>query len=151
MRHHFLVVLARAASFASVELWPYSRYYGYHDAGFVTNPSRHPTPESLGEPSNCFVKWLGDLANKDDSYELQEIFENGTISDNVTSIGDLAGQIATPQQTAIGPKVPDPGPDDDPKFEASLLFRSLNYEPEPDCLRNKSTWWFRTTKGTAIG
>ncbi|KAJ9415847.1 hypothetical protein QL093DRAFT_2086910 [Fusarium oxysporum] len=72
------------------------------------------------------------------------------MSDNVTSIEDLSGQIATPQRPiilVIGPHVPDQGPDNDTKVEASLLFRSLNDELEPDCLRNKSTWWFRTYEG----
>ncbi|KAJ4039056.1 hypothetical protein NW761_010327 [Fusarium oxysporum] len=147
MRLHFLVILARAITFASGELRPYSRYYGYHDAGFVTNPSRHPTPESFREPTNCFVQWLRNLVNKKDNHEWEALFEEGTISDDVTSIEDLSGQIATPQRPVvpvIGPQVPDQGPDNDPKVEASLLFRSLNYELEPDCLHNKSTWWFRT-------
>ncbi|KAF5720968.1 hypothetical protein FMUND_3871 [Fusarium mundagurra] len=142
-RNKFLV---RATSFASGELWPYSRYYGQHDAGFVTNPS-HPSPESFGEPSNYFVQWLDDLVHKNDNYELQELFEGGTISDNVTSIKDLSSQIATPQQPLVGPQVPDQGPQNDPMFEANLLFRNLNYELEPDCLRDKSTWWFRTYQG----
>ncbi|KAF5678240.1 hypothetical protein FCIRC_6523 [Fusarium circinatum] len=125
MRNHFLVVLARAITFANGEVWPYTRFYGYHDAGFVTNPSRHPSLESFGQPPNYFVRWLGDLVNK----------------------RDLSGQIATPQQPIIGPQVPDPGPENDSEIEASLLFRNLNYELEPDCLRNKSTWWFRTYEG----
>ncbi|KAF5553649.1 hypothetical protein FMEXI_2298 [Fusarium mexicanum] len=145
MRQHFLLVLTRATSFVSGELWPYTRYYSYHDAGFVTNPSRHPSPEL--EPSNCFVQWLSDLINKNDNCEMQGVFENDTISGNVTSIEDLSGQIATPHRPVIGPQVPNPGPDDDPKLQASLLFRNLNYELEPDCLRNKSTWWFRTYEG----
>ncbi|KAF5250356.1 hypothetical protein FANTH_4456 [Fusarium anthophilum] len=66
---------------------------------------------------------------------------------NATSIEDLSDQIATPHRPIIGPQVPDPGPDDDPKLQASLLFRNLNYELEVDCIRNKSTWWFRTYEG----
>ncbi|KAF5591116.1 ankyrin [Fusarium pseudocircinatum] len=53
------LVLARATSFASGDLWPYDRYHGHHDAGFVTNPSRLPSPESFGEPADYFVQWLG--------------------------------------------------------------------------------------------
>ncbi|KAF4952934.1 hypothetical protein FGADI_6367 [Fusarium gaditjirri] len=147
MRHHFLVILAGAVTFASGELWPYSRYYGYHDAGFVTSPSRHPSLESFKEPTNCFVEWLGTVVNKNDNYELQEVFENGTISDNATSIESLSSRIATPQQPVIGPQVPNQGSDNDPMVEASLLFRSLNYELEQDCLCNKSNWWFRTYEG----
>ncbi|KAF5602854.1 uncharacterized protein FSUBG_7494 [Fusarium subglutinans] len=140
-------LLARAITFANGEVWPYTRFYGYHDAGFVTNPSRHPSPESFGQPPDYFVQWLGDLVNKRDKYQLQGVFEDSSISDNVTSIKDLSGQIATPQQPIIGPQVPDPGPENDPEIEASLLFRNLNYELEPDCLRNISTWWFRTYEG----
>ncbi|RBR19816.1 hypothetical protein FVER53590_25111 [Fusarium verticillioides] len=147
MQHHFLLLLARAISFVSGEPWPYDRYHGHHDAGFVTNPSRHASSESFGEPANYFVQWLGDLIDSDDNYELQELFEDGIISDNGTSMEDLAGHIATPQQPVIGPQIPDQGPDNDQIFEASLLFRNLNYELEPDCLRNKSTWWFRTYEG----
>ncbi|KAF5570190.1 hypothetical protein FPHYL_1466 [Fusarium phyllophilum] len=145
MRRHFLVVLARATTFASSELWPYERFYSYHDAGFATNPPHHSSPESFGEPPNYFTQWLGNLVNNNDTYELQEVFGNGTISGNVTSVEGLSGQIATPRQPAIGPQVPDQGPDND--VEASLLFRNLNYELEPDCLCNKSMWWFRTHEG----
>ncbi|KAG5788785.1 hypothetical protein H9Q69_012156 [Fusarium xylarioides] len=137
----------RAIRLASSELWPYSRYHGRHDAGFITNPSRHPSPEFFGEPANYFIQWLGDLVNKNNNYELHELFEDGIILDNVTSIEDLSKQIATPQKPVIGPQVPGQGPQDDPMFEASLLFRTLNYELEPDCLCNKSMWWFRTYEG----
>lgn len=147
MRHYFLVVLARAASFASAELWPYSRYQGSHNAGFVTNPSRNPTQKASTEPTNYFVKWLGNLVNKNHNHDLQELFESGTVSDNVTSIEDLSGQVATPERPVIGPQVPDHGLYDDPKTEASLLFRSLNYELEPECFYGKVTWWFRTYEG----
>ncbi|KAF5630065.1 hypothetical protein F52700_7423 [Fusarium sp. NRRL 52700] len=136
-----------AIAFASGELWPYSRYYGHHDAGFVTNPSRHELPEPVGEEPDCFSQWLGELVSKDDNYELQGVFENGTISNNVSTIEDLSGQIAIPQQPVIGPQIPDPATDDDPNDDAILLFRSLNYDLEPDCLLNKSTWWFRTYEG----
>ncbi|KAF5985647.1 hypothetical protein FCOIX_2001 [Fusarium coicis] len=147
MQHHFLLLLVRVISFVSGELWPYDRYHGHHDAGFLTNPSRHPSPECFGEPANYFLQWLGDLVNKNDNYELQNLFEDGIISDNVTSIEDLSGQIAMPQQPVIGPQIPAHSPRDDSMFEASLLFRNLNYELEPDCLRDKSTWWFRTYEG----
>ncbi|CVL08573.1 uncharacterized protein FPRN_13175 [Fusarium proliferatum] len=147
MRHHFLVVLGRAITFASAELWPYSRYEGSHNAGFVTNPSRHPSQESFHMPTDYFVQWLGNLVDKDDSHELHNVFEHGTISSNVSSIEDLSNQIATPERLIIGPQVPDQGLHNDPKIEASLLFRNLNYELESECLENKSTWWFRTYEG----
>ncbi|KAF5710387.1 hypothetical protein FGLOB1_5501 [Fusarium globosum] len=141
------IFLARVASFASAELWPYSRYEGSHNAGFVTNPSRHPSQESVQEPTDYFVRWLGSLVEKDDNPDLQDAFENGIISGNGSKIEDLSNQIATPQRPVIGPQVPDRGPDSELKTEASLLFRSLNYELEPECLRNQSTWWFRTYEG----
>lgn len=147
MRHHFLVVLGRATILAGAELWPYSRYEGSHNAGFVTNPSRHPSQESFQEPTDYFVQWLGSLIERDDNPELKDAFEIGTISGNVSKIEDLSSQIATPQRPVIGPQVPDQGPNNDPKIEARLLFRSLNYELEPECLRNQSTWWFRTYEG----
>ncbi|KAJ0146635.1 ZEB2-regulated ABC transporter 1 [Fusarium oxysporum f. sp. albedinis] len=94
--------------------------------------------------------WLRNLVNKKDNHQWEELFEESTMSDNVTSIEDLSSQIATPQRPiipVIGPHVQDQGPDNDPKVEASLLFRRLNDELEPDCLRTKSTWWFRTYEG----
>ncbi|KAF5655128.1 ankyrin protein [Fusarium sp. NRRL 25303] len=123
------------------------RYEGSHNAGFVTNPSRHPTRASFTELTDYFVQWLVSLVKKDDNPELKDAFENGTISSNVSRIEDLYTQIATPQQLVIGPQVPDQGPDNDPKIDARLLLRNLNYELEPECLGNKSTWWFRTYEG----
>ncbi|KLO96711.1 uncharacterized protein LW93_10091 [Fusarium fujikuroi] len=90
---------------------------------------------------------LGKLVDKDDNHELHNVFENGTILGNVSGIEDLSTEIATPQRPVIGPQIPDEGPNNDPKIEANLLSRNLNYELEPECLGNKWTWWFRTYEG----
>ncbi|QGI69678.1 hypothetical protein CEK26_002010 [Fusarium fujikuroi] len=90
---------------------------------------------------------LGKLVDKDDNHELHNVFENGTILGNVSRIEDLSTEIATPQRPVIGPQIPDEGPNNDPKIEANLVFRNLNYELEPECLGNKWTWWFRTYEG----
>ncbi|KAF4331798.1 peroxidase [Fusarium beomiforme] len=81
--------------------------------------------------------------------EFQEVFKNSTISNNTGSVLDLITLIGKPDQVVpvIGPQIPNEGPIEDPGTEARLLFRNLNYPLDPECLRIKSTWWYRTYEG----
>jgi hypothetical protein len=87
-------LLASAAgiiAFAQAESWPYDRYRPHQDVGYVGSPPVDPVPEFPLEPTDFFVDWLRSLVNRNDSFELQSIFKNGTIPDEANRNAGTAG------------------------------------------------------------
>jgi cytochrome P450 len=124
--------------------WPYTR----------TLPNgKTPADERNDEIPNLFVEWLRAAIEKSDDEGVGSSFEHGHVPKHVHdldhlerhSLDNYANRSDLPK--TVWDAIPE-GVELTPAQEASALFDHLGFELEPECVKNKETYWYRTADGT---
>ena len=150
MARIFLVPIAFLvfSSLVHGDSWPYNRVLGQVQKTGKFVPDK-TSPEFVNDPENLFLDWLRKVVgNSPADSPLSRTFSYGNISSKATTIHDLLDELELPRTNLNGTSPTLPPSTVPSGLEASKLFAHLGYSLDPECLVDKSRWWYRTYDGS---